>query len=245
MSARQIIVLDSPEAVYVRAAEELTHLAGEAVCMHGEFRLCLAGGSTPQATYELLASRFHHSIDWSEIQFFWGDERCVPPGDAASNFGMADRTMLAKLGLRAEQIHRMRGEEPSAEGARAYEEDLRTAFGIAPGSWPSFNLILLGLGENAHIASLFPHHPALHEKERLAVAVEVDAPQRNRITLTAPVLNHAERIIFLVAGEAKAAAVKNTLEGPRDADQFPAQLIAPENGEVIWLLDRAAARLLS
>jgi 6-phosphogluconolactonase len=245
MSARQIIVLDSPEAVCVRAAEELSHLAGEAVCMHGEFRLCLAGGSTPQATYELLASRFHHSIDWSEVQFFWGDERCVAPGDAASNFGMADRTMLSKLGLRSEQIHRMRGEDQPEQGASAYEAELRAVFGLATGSWPSFNLILLGLGENAHIASLFPHHPALHESERLAMAVEVDAPQRNRITLTAPVLNHAECVIFLVAGEAKAVAVKNTLEGPRNTDQFPAQLIAPDKGEVIWLLDRAAARLLS
>src|SRR5260370_35257077 len=98
MSARQIIVLDSPEAVYVRAAEELTHLAGEAVCMHGEFRLCLAGGSTPQATYELLASRFHPSIDWSEIPFFCGDERCVPPGAAPSNFGKPHRPLLAKRG---------------------------------------------------------------------------------------------------------------------------------------------------
>ena len=245
MSARQIIVLDSPNDVYVRAAEELTHLAGEAVCMHGEFRLCLAGGSTPRATYELLASRFHHSIDWSEVQFFWGDERCVPPSDAASNFGMADRTMLARLGLRPEQLHRMRGEDPPADGARAYEAELRAAFGIAPGAWPAFNLILLGLGENAHIASLFPHHPALHEKERLALAVEVDAPQRDRITLTAPVLNRAERVIFVVVGDAKAAAVKNTLEGPRDADEYPAQLIAPDEGEVIWLLDQAAARLLS
>src|SRR5437879_690541 len=127
MSARQIIVLDTPDDVYVRAAEELTHLAGEAVCMHGEFRLCLAGGSTPQATYALLASRFHHSIDWSEVQFFWGDERCVPPSDAASNFGMADHTMLSKLGLHSEQIHRMRGEDLPVDGARAYEAELRAS----------------------------------------------------------------------------------------------------------------------
>lgn len=245
MSEKQIIVLDTPEDIYVRAAEELTHLAGEAVCIHGEFRLCLAGGSTPQATYELLASRFHHSIDWSEVQFFWGDERCVPPDNAASNFGMADRAMLSKLGLEPRQIHRMQGELDPAAGAQAYEAELQEAFELAPGNFPAFNLTLLGLGENAHIASLFPHHPALHEKERLALAVEVEAPQRHRITLTAPVLNNSERIIFLVAGESKADAVKNALEGPRDSEQFPAQLIAPTNGEVLWLLDKAAAKKLT
>lgn len=245
MSEKQIIVLDTPEDIYVRAAEELTHLAGEAVCIHGEFRLCLAGGSTPQATYELLASRFHHSIDWSEVQFFWGDERCVPPTDSASNFGMAERAMIAKLGLEARQIHRMHGEMAPAEGARAYEAELQEAFGLAPGALPCFNLTLLGLGENAHIASLFPHDRALRERERLAVAVEVEAPLRHRVTLTAPVLNNSERIIFLVAGEGKAQAVKNTLEGPRDSDRYPAQLIAPTNGEVIWLLDKAAAANLT
>ncbi len=245
MSEKQIIVLDTPEDIYVRAAEELTHLAGEAVCIHGEFRLCLAGGSTPQATYELLASRFHHSIDWSEVQFFWGDERCVPPDNAASNFGMADRAMLSKLGLQPRQIHRMQGEMDPAAGAQAYEAEMREVFGLAPGAIPAFNLTLLGLGENAHVASLFPHHPALQENERLAIAVEVDAPQRYRITLTAPVLNNSERIIFLVAGESKADAVKNTLEGPRDSDQFPAQLIAPTHGEVLWLLDKAAAKKLT
>ncbi|HVN88391.1 MAG TPA: 6-phosphogluconolactonase [Candidatus Binataceae bacterium] len=245
MSEKQIIVLDTPEDIYTRAAEELTHLAGEAVCIHGEFRLCLAGGSTPRATYELLASRFHHSIDWSEVQFFWGDERCVPPTDGASNFGMAERTMLSKLGLEARQIHRMQGELPPADGAQAYESELQEAFGLAPGDLPTFNLTLLGLGDNAHIASLFPHHPALHETERLAIAVEVDAPERHRITLTAPVLNNSERIIFLVTGEGKADAVKNTLEGPRDSEQFPAQIIAPTQGDVIWLLDKAAAKKLT
>src|SRR5438445_11114264 len=116
MSPRQIIVLDSPADVYVRSAEELTHSAGEAICMHGEFRLCLAGGSTPQATYELLASRFHHSIDWSEVQFFWGDERCVPPSDPASNFAMTHRMMLSKLQLKPSQVHRVRGEVPPGQG---------------------------------------------------------------------------------------------------------------------------------
>jgi 6-phosphogluconolactonase len=245
MSEPKLIVLDDPGALSIRAAEEIAHLAGDAICTHGEFTLCLTGGSTPQATYELLASRFHHSIDWSEAQFFWGDERCVPPTDPASNFAMANRAMLSKLDLQPTQIHRIRGEDPPAEAARDYEAHLRNFFHLGPADLPAFNLVLLGLGENAHIASLFPHHPALNETDKLAVAVEVDAPQRHRISLTVPVLNHAACVIFLVAGEAKAAAVKAVLEGPRDPVAVPGQLIAPTNGDVIWMLDRAAARLLS
>jgi 6-phosphogluconolactonase len=139
----------------------------------------------------------------------------------------------------------MRGEDPPAAGARAYEQELRAFFKLGPGELPSFNLILLGLGENVHIASLFPNHPAIHEQSHLAVAVEVDAPQPHRISLTPPVLNHGACIMFLVSGEAKAEAVKQALEGPRDPDRYPAQIIAPEFGQVLWLIDRAAARLLS
>jgi 6-phosphogluconolactonase len=245
MSAPQLIVLDDGASLFVHAAEEIAHVAGEAVCVHGEFTFCLTGGTTPEATYQLLASRFHHSIDWSEAHFFWGDERCVPPEDPASNFAMANRTLLSKLDLRSDQIHRIRGEDPPEEGARAYEEHLRAFFHLSPGELPAFNLVLLGLGENAHIASLFPHDPALEIQDRLAVAVEVDAPQRHRISLTVPTLNQAARVIFLVAGASKAEAVKAVLEGPRDPAAIPAQLIAPASGEVTWMLDRAAARLLS
>ncbi|MGH7879320.1 MAG: 6-phosphogluconolactonase, partial [Candidatus Binataceae bacterium] len=144
MSAPKLIVLDDAASLFVHTAEEIAHVAGEAVCTHGEFTLCLTGGATPQATYELLASRFHHSIDWSEAQFFWGDERCVPADDPASNFAMANRTLLSKLDLRPDQIHRMRGEDPPEAGARAYEEHLRGFFRLGLGELPAFNLVLLG-----------------------------------------------------------------------------------------------------
>ncbi|MGH7905820.1 MAG: 6-phosphogluconolactonase, partial [Candidatus Binataceae bacterium] len=121
MSEPKIIILDDPNAAHVRAAEEIAHFAGEAICTHAEFTLCLTGGSTPGPAYELLASRFRLSVDWKEVQFFWGDERCVPPTDPASNFGMANRTMLEKLALKPERIHRMRGEEAPEIGAHAYE----------------------------------------------------------------------------------------------------------------------------
>src|SRR5215469_1181157 len=106
MNPKQLIVMDDPQALYIRAAEEIAHFAGEAICTHGEFNLCLTGGTTPAATYELLATRFHLSVDWREVHFFWGDERCVPPDDPASNFGMAHQAMLSRLALRPEQVHR-------------------------------------------------------------------------------------------------------------------------------------------
>ena len=242
MKPSQLIVMDDAQALYVRAAEEIAHFAGEAICTHGEFTLCLTGGATPASTYELLATRFRLSVDWKEVQFFWGDERCVPPDDPASNFGMANRTILSKLALRPEQVHRMRGEDDPAQAAQDYEGELRASFRLEqPGDFQSFNLVLLGLGENAHVASLFPHHSALHEETRLAVAVDVEAVPRRRISLTVPVINSAERVMFLVSGEKKAAAVKNILQGPQDPEEYPGQLVKPHSGEIVWLIDQAAA----
>jgi 6-phosphogluconolactonase len=153
--------------------------------------------------------------------------------------------MVSKLSLDPEQIHRMRGEDAPERGAREYEEQLKEFFALSEGEFPRFDLVLLGLGDNVHIASLFPAIAALHESQRLVVAVEVDAPQRHRLTLTPPVLNNAARVMFIVAGQNKAEAVKLALEGPRDPDRYPAQIIDPAHGEVMWLLDRPAASLLS
>ena len=245
MPEPKLIILNDAQELYVRAAEETAHIAGEAICTHGEFTVCLSGGSTPAATYDLLATRFRLSVDWKEVQFFWGDERCVPPDNPESNFGMANRTMLSKLGLRPDQVHRMRGEDPPAAAAKAYEDALRKRFGLGVNDVPRFDLVMLGLGGNRHTASLFPGDPAIHETQRLVVAVNVDAEPRNRLTITPPVINNAHCVMFLAAGQGKAAAVKDILEGPRDPDKFPAQIVAPQNGEVIWLLDKAAASLLS
>ncbi|HEY2524388.1 MAG TPA: 6-phosphogluconolactonase [Candidatus Binataceae bacterium] len=246
MAKPKLIILDDAQSLHVHAAEEIAHFASEAICIHAQFTLCLSGGSTPAATYALLAERFRLSVDWKEVQFFWGDERCVPPDDPASNFAMANRTMLSRLDLRPEQIHRIRAEDPPEQAAHAYEEELRASFGIGAGEFPRFDLVLVGLGENVHVESLFPGHPALHEHERIVVAVEVDGvPQRHRVTITPPVLNNSARVMFLVEGEGKAEAVRSALEGPRDPDRFPAQIIDPPHGEVVWLLDRAAASLLS
>lgn len=245
MSEPNLIILNDAQELYVRAAEEIAHISGEAICTHGEFTICLSGGSTPAATYDLLATRFHLSVDWKEVQFYWGDERCVQPDHPESNFAMANRAMLGKLALRPDQVHRMRGEDPPASAAAAYEHELRKQFSLGDGDFPRFDLVLLGLGDNRHTASLFPGDPALHETQRMVVPVEVDAEPRKRLTITPPVINNAQRVMFLAAGQGKAAAVKDIIEGPRDPDKFPAQIVQPHDGEVIWILDKAAANLLS
>jgi 6-phosphogluconolactonase len=245
MSERQIIILETAEELFVRAAEEIAHVAGEAICMHGEFNLCLTGGTTPARTYDLLATRFELSVDWKEVQFYWGDDRCVPPGDPASNYGMANHTILSRLKIKPEQIHRIRGEDQPEDGARQYEAELRGCFNLGDGEFPRFDLMLLGLGDNCHMLSLFPGIPALHEQQRLVVPVEVEDKIRHRVTMTAPVMNNSARIMFLVSGGNKAAAVKRVLEGEDDPERVPAHLVAPKDGVVIWMIDKAAASQLS
>jgi 6-phosphogluconolactonase len=244
MPEPKIVVVNDAAQLFVRAAEEIAHVAGEAICTHGEFTFCLSGGSTPASTYELLGTRFLNSVDWKEVRFYWGDERCVPPDNPESNYAMANRTMLSKLGLKAEQVFRMRGELPPDEGALDYEQQLKQSFGLGDSEFPRFDLILLGLGDNRHTASLFPGDAAIHEARRSVVAVEVDAEPRHRLSFTPPVLNNAERVMFLAAGQKKAEAVRDIVDGPRDPDHFPAQIVAPTAGEVMWFLDRAAASLL-
>jgi 6-phosphogluconolactonase len=245
MSERQIVILNTADELFVRAAEEIAHVAGEAICMHGEFTLALTGGTTPAKTYELLATRFELSVDWKEVQFYWGDDRCVPPDHPSSNYAMANRTMLSKLNIKREQIHRIRGEDKPEDAAREYEADLRKGFKLGDGQFPRFDLMLLGLGDNCHMLSLFPGIPELHEQHRLVVPVEVEDKIRHRVTMTAPVMNNSARIMFLVSGENKAAAVKRVLEGKDNPDQVPAHLVAPKDGIVIWMMDKPAASQLS
>ena len=239
------IVADESELARA-AADRFVAEARSAIADRGRFVVALAGGSTPKVMFDLLsATPRREQVAWENVRFYFGDERCVPPDDPSSNFGMANRTMLSKLALRPEQIHRMRGEDEPAQAALEYERELRAFFHIEqPGDFPRFNLLLLGLGENAHVASLFPRHPALHEETRLAVAVVVEAAPSRRISLTMPVINSAERVMFLVSGENKAAAVKNILRGPADPEQYPAQLVNPHSGKIVWLMDKAAASAL-
>jgi 6-phosphogluconolactonase len=225
------------------AAEEVVRNAAEAVGERGVFTWVLSGGSTPRDLYRALGHPpYRDRISWSAIHVFWGDERHVPPDHPDSNFRMAREAMLDAVPLPAENIHRIRAEEPNATAAAAsYEADLMEFFRLAPGEWPRFDLVLLGLGKDAHTASLFPGGEAVHEKERLVVAPWVAAQNTFRITLTPPVLNHARLITFLISGEDKAEPLRAVLEGPRDPDRYPAQIVA---GNRLWLVDRAAAHLL-
>jgi 6-phosphogluconolactonase len=220
------LVLDDPT---VAAAERLA----EAVRAGGE--IALSGGSTPRAAYERLATM---DLDWSRCRLWFGDERCVPPDDERSNFGMTRTALLDQLGA-GPDVRRMPAERGPHEGATAYEQELRTVFGDGV---PALDLVLLGIGPDAHCASLFPNQPALDERERLAVGVEEPglAPLVPRVTLTLPVLNAARAVVFVAAGEEKSAAVARAFEGEPDP-AAPASLVAPTSGTLTLLLDAAAA----
>lgn len=226
------------------AAEEVVRSAAEAVRERGVFTWVLSGGSTPRDLYRALGHPpYRDRLPWSTIHVFWGDERHVPPDHPDSNFRMAREAMLDAVPLQAENIHRIRAEEPDATAAAgAYEAELREFFHLARGEWPRFDLVLLGLGKDAHTASLFPGGEAVHEKERLVVAPWVAAQNTFRITLTPPVLNHARLTTFLVSGEGKAEPLCTVLEGARDPERYPAQIV---EGNRLWLVDRAAARRLA
>ncbi|HYO14294.1 MAG TPA: 6-phosphogluconolactonase [Thermoanaerobaculia bacterium] len=231
------------------AAEAVAEAAGETARHADRFTLALSGGSTPEATYRLLASReepFRDRLPWSLIHFFWGDERHVPPDHPESNFRMASRAMLDAVPVPPGNIHPIPGEEPdAARAAGEYEAELRSSFQLSRGEPPRFDLVLLGLGADGHTASLFPGTRAIHERERLVVAHWVDKLGAFRITLTPPVFNAAARVIFLVSGETKAGALRAVLRGDFEPDRVPAQIVRPVNGSLVWMVDRKAARDLA
>jgi 6-phosphogluconolactonase len=238
----EIRVLADAQEIFHAAAEQFVEQAKQAVSRNGRFAVALSGGSTPKGLYALIASDFRFSVPWKQTFFFWGDERHVPPDHADSNFRMANQAMLSKVPVPAENIFRVLAEEKDASVAAAkYEQTLRNFFHLQPGEFPSFDLIHLGMGPDGHTASLFPGSNALKEKTRLVVANWVEKFQSNRITLTFPVLNNGQCISFMVAGPGKAAPLHEVLEGDAPGDQFPAKLVKPTRGKLIWFVDRAAA----
>ncbi len=229
----EIVVLPDPPALAREATDRFVALSRSAIATQGRFAVALSGGSTPRLLYERLVTE---PIEWQRVHVFWGDERCVPPDHPDSNYGMARRTLLSRVEIPVQNIHRLKGELDPPEAARQYEVELRAFFGTQP----RFDLILLGLGNDAHTASLFPQTPALHEQQRWVVAQHVDKLQADRLTLTPPLLNQAANIIFLIAGSEKAAALQSVWHAPYNPDQFPAQIVMPTTGRVIWLVDQAA-----
>ena len=235
-----LLVYETPEELAEAAARDFASRAEETIYERGRFAVALAGGSTPKATYEVLARNYANELDWSKVQVFFGDERTVPPDHEDSNYRMARETLLSHI--RVGSVHRMRCELPPEEAAAAYERELREFFG--PDDVPRFDLILGGLGEDGHTLSLFPETAALDITDRWVVANPVLKLETTRLTLTIPVLNASRAVTFLVAGEGKADVLKQILEGDADPRAYPAKLVSPESGDLTWMVDLAAARLL-
>ena len=239
-----ILGFDDAEALAQFAAREFVRRARAAIDAAGSFRVALAGGRTPRRAYEILADpTLARQVDWEATHIFFGDERAVPPDHKDSNYRTAFEALLSKVRVPEAQIHRMEGERSDLDTAATdYETRLSEAFDLSVESGlPRFDLVMLGMGEDGHTASLFPGTQALDETRAWVVANDVPQKATRRLTLTAPVLNAARCVMFTVAGEDKAAALVAVLEGPRDPARFPSQLIAPTDGELLWLVDRAAA----
>ncbi len=231
--------------------DELSHAAAEMFVLQsrqagmicGRFSVALSGGETPRRLYELLATpHYSERVHWDEVHIFWSDERCVPEDDPRSNTRMARLALLDNVPIPAENIHPINCDHSPEQAARSYEQQLRKFFATQN---PNFHLVLLGLGANGHIASLFPHTPVLNEKERWVSEVYVPELEMNRITFTAPYINQAEKVIFLVSGADKAQVLEDVLEGPYQPSELPAQLIRPAGIHPTWLVDRAASHKLT
>jgi len=238
-----IRILPDKEAIFRASADEFVRLAKGAVAAGKRFTVALSGGSTPRGLYELLTTPAYKSqVDWSKVEFFWGDERSVPPDNKDSNYRMAKEALLSKLPIAAQQVHRLQAERSDRDqAARDYQNEIATVFGVSPdGPPPAFDLILLGMGPDGHTASLFPHTTALKETKRWVVVNHVAKFNTDRVTFTTPLLNRASHVTFLAAGADKAAPLFEVLEGPPNSDEYPSQLIQPV-GELLWLIDKSAA----
>ena len=245
-SSAEIRILTTPQELFGAAAEEVVRIANEAVSARGRFTIALSGGSTPKSLYNLLATNARAALPWEQTFFFFGDERHVPPTDPESNYRMANEAMLSKVPVPPANVYAMPAENPdAAAAAEAYEQTLRKFFKLQKDEFPHFDLILLGLGPDGHTASLFPGSAGLQEKSRLVIANWVEKMKTHRLSLTLPVLNAAREAAFLVSGTDKSAVLREVLEGNAPGEQYPAKLVQPKDGKLIWFLDRAAASQLS
>lgn len=238
-------VFQDPEELAAEAADLFLWLAEQAISARGRFSVALSGGTTPKAVYSTLASA-RTRLDWANVFFFFGDERCVPPSHEESNFLTAQTSLFRPLNIPDTRIFRMKGEEEPEIAGRDYEAVMRRTLGSSTDGWPRFDLILLGLGPDGHTASLFPGTAALEERTRWVAPGFAPTGIRQRLTLTLSVINHADVVLFLVAGAGKARIARDVLEpSSSETAPYPASLVQPIAGRLLWFLDRAAASELT
>ncbi len=240
-------ILATPAATAEAAAELFADAVVKAAQARGVARVAISGGTTPKAMFALLADAsqpFAKQVPWDKLELFWVDERCVPPDDAESNYRMTREALLSKVPLAAERVHRMEGElEPEVAAAR-YEAAIRNGFKLEGAETPTFDLVLLGMGDDGHTASLFPHTEALDEMSHIVVANYVPQKDTWRITLTWPVINQARQVAFLIEGAGKAQVLHDVLLGAYEPERYPSQIIRPASRRLTFLLDAAAAAKL-
>ena len=235
----------TPAEVAAAAAQIFTTTVLEAVKARGTARVAISGGTTPKAMFALLAAEpFASQIPWDKLDLFWVDERCVPPDHADSNYRMTREALLSKVPLPADRIHRMEGELAPEVAAARYESTIRNAFRLEGAQTPTFDLILLGMGDDGHTASLFPHTEGLNDLTHIVIANHVPQKDTWRITLTSPVINQGREVAFLIEGAAKAQVLHDVFLGPFQPDTYPSQIIRPASGRLTLLLDSAAASKL-
>jgi 6-phosphogluconolactonase len=239
-------IFPAPREIAEAAAKLFAARAAGAISARGRFIAALSGGRTPVGIYTLLAKApFASQIPWARVHLFWGDERCVPPDHPDSNYRMTREFLLDHVPIPPANVHRMPGEMDPVEAAARYEGQLREFFAPHGDRFPVFDCILLGLGEDGHTASLFPGTRVIRESARWVLGHYVDSQKGWRITLTPPVINAARSVVFIAAGSGKAAVVKEILEGPLRPETLPAQIVRPAGGDLVWMLDREAAALLT
>lgn len=242
MADREIILCRDAAELAQKAAEQWVVLAQQAIANSGRFTVALSGGSTPKTLYSLLASpEYRGRVDWLRVHLFWGDERCVPPDHPESNYRMVREALLGKIEIPPKNIHRMKGEISPEEAAASYEVELAQFFHLDPGALPRFDLVLLGLGEDGHTASLFPGSAALQETTRLVTTAYVERLHAHRLTLTLPVLNAAAQVSFLISGASKTTKVQEILGAGAAQVDYPAARIAPADGRLTWFITQDAA----
>ncbi len=243
--SRTIITTTTIESLFATAAREVVKVVTGCVKEGRECSVALAGGSTPRGLYRLLTSEPYRSqLSWEHFRVFWGDERTVPPDHQESNFRMTEEALLSRVPIPLKQVFRIEGELPADEAAARYEAVLREQFRLSPGEVPRFDLILLGMGPDGHTASLFPGTSAVAESHKLVTAPWVEKFATHRVTLTPAVLNAAKQVVFLVSGHDKATALQAVLEGPFEPARYPAQVINPTQGQLMWIINQDAADLL-